>query len=407
MTENTEIINISQKEMADYFSRAFSNSSFKKMIREEESLYRAETLFQKFGNILQAYASATEDLSDKTIDVLANDMMEHKDILFLSYDDRRKISADQNYFGQYVMPKIINLIGDKMGLKEPHSVNDLCNIMAEVATNCKNNKFLTHSFNGALLPSIKQNGLDISKEMFIDEYALLSSAKMEQPYHKGNLLFCELSKATFGYSLGSPERLRHSLTSYNRKQQNDQSTNEFLTLSLQDRLDENKTLSDAEKQKVFAAGKKMIDFYYGKTNKSAIAFIKPETEYERISPEKIKQRLCRNLSYSSYKNPINSFLTEKGDSELSEKYATALENFNKNENTSGLISFIDDFNAKYPENTVIKDKVTIFAIKDMTEFGLNNFEYNGFADGHKIEGGKMSPEQFSIAEFENPVDVFI
>ena len=71
MSDAIEMINISEQEMADYISRAFSADSVKRMITEEDTLYQGEELFQKFGNILQAYASATGDLSNETIDSLA------------------------------------------------------------------------------------------------------------------------------------------------------------------------------------------------------------------------------------------------------------------------------------------------------------------------------------------------
>ena len=178
MSDAIEMTNISEQEMAAYISRAFSANSVKRMITEEDTLYHSEELFQKFGNILQAYASATGDLSNETIDSLAKDLHEHKDILRQPYDRNTRLEAEQIYFGKYVMPKIIENYAKKMKIEQPLSLSDSCKILAAVETSSKNNRFRTHSFNGALFPEIKKNGLDINKEMFTEEFNILSSAKM-------------------------------------------------------------------------------------------------------------------------------------------------------------------------------------------------------------------------------------
>ena len=61
------------------------------------------------------------------------------------------------------------------------------------------------------ISALKKEGLDISKEKFKEEYAILRNVGLFQPYQTGNLLFCELSKASFGYAQYAPERLIYSL----------------------------------------------------------------------------------------------------------------------------------------------------------------------------------------------------
>lgn len=407
MPNAIEIINISEQEMADYISRAFSANSVKRMLTEADTLHRSETLFQKFGNILQAYACTTGDLSNETIDSLAKDLHEHKDILQQPYDQNTRLEAEQIYFGKYVMPKIIENYAKKMKIDQPLSLSDSCKILAAVETSNKNNRFRTHSFNGALLTEIKKNGLDINKEMFIEEFNVLSSANMMQPYQRGNLLFCELSKASFGYALRAPERLVMSLSRYGSEQKKDQSTNEFLTQELRDNLSENQNLSDTDKQKNFAAGKKIIDFYFGEHNKSAIAFVKDKIPYTPVTSEKYEQMLGSQLSSVIFSMRLTSFLDKNNDLSMKNEYEKATKAFKANKDVSKLFDFVGKFNVKYPENNILKRATEMFMVKSMTKFGLNNFTYDGYADGYKIDGGKMSKDQFALAEFENPIDVYV
>ena len=407
MDTTFEIVSISADDMADFMSRAFSSDSVRKMLEEEDSLYHAEELFQKFGNVLQAYASATGDLHDDSIKSLAEDMQKHKDILRKPFDNSKKLEAEQIYFGKYVMPKIIDFHCKKNNISQPLTISDTLKVMAAVENNSKNNRFKTHSFNGSLLPEIKKNGLDISKEMFKEEYGVLASANMMQPYQKGNLLFCELSKASFGYALRAPERLVMSLSRYGHEQQNDQTTNSYLLEAIEKKLSENENLSESDKQKVFAAGKKIVDFYFGEHNKSAIAFVKDAVSYEPVKPEKYAGLLASRFSTYRFSSQLTTFLNQSNDTELSEKYTSAVAEFRQNKNSAPILKIADDFERKYPDSNLFRDETEIFKIKYMSEYGLNNFTYNGNADGYKIAGGKLSRDEFALAEFDNPVSVFV
>ena len=59
-----KISKISAGEMADYFERAFSRPSVKEMISNAASLSAGEGAYKNFGNIMPAYTSETEVLSD-------------------------------------------------------------------------------------------------------------------------------------------------------------------------------------------------------------------------------------------------------------------------------------------------------------------------------------------------------
>ncbi|MBP5161349.1 MAG: hypothetical protein ILP11_04845 [Alphaproteobacteria bacterium] len=407
MTGTIELIDISEHEMADYIERAFSAASVKQMIREASNLFQSTELFRKFGNILQAYASATGDLSDQTINSLAKDLRENQAILRQADDKDTKLEGQQIYFGKYVMPRIIDIYVDKMEIKKPISLFDACKILAAVDANSHHNRFRTHSFNGALLPEIQKNGLDITKELFRDELAILASAGMTQPYQKGNLLLCELSAATFGYALQAPERLKISLTRPVEQQRDDQSTNEFLTQLLQANVSERTNLSDADKQKVFAAGKKMVDFYFGEHDKSAIAFIKEKPYDTPVNPSKYEERLGVHLSAFPVSMCLNSFFKKNNDLTMYEDYKKAVEAFKTNKDISKLCDFVDKFNTKYPNSDILKKTTKAFIIKQMTDFGLNHFSHNGNADGFKVDGGKLPRDKFALAVFDNPIAVYV
>lgn len=402
-----EIIRLNENDMADYFTRAFSRASTKDMLTSAPSLSSAEEYYQNFANILQAYTCATGDLSNKTIDDLSYDFAQHRDIFKQAYDTEKKITSAQKYFGEFVMPKIIAIHSNKLNLKQPLSWKDSCCLLSSVETQSNNNKFKTHSFNGALLDEIKKNGLDINKELFKDEFSILSISGMIQPYQKGNLLFCEMSRASFGYSLRAPERLVMSLSKYGHNQQDAQPTNEFLTQSLEAKLAENEKLNITEKANVLQAGKTMINFYFGVNNKSAIAIKKDNLSYTNSSTDKYIKSIGKACSCLLMEMSVKSFCKREEDSAMSEQYALSVADFKERNNVDKLESFVNKFNQKYPENKLLKEAYSTFMVKNLTESCVNNFTYNGNADGYVVPGGRLATNQFALAEFQNPIDVYV
>lgn len=400
-----EVVDISAEEMADYLTRAFSRRSTEELLTSATSLSDAESKYQNLGNILQAYASATGDLSDKTIDGLVADLAENADVLRQDYDNSRKLSPEQKYFGAFVMPKIAEVHRQRLGLSEPLSFEDSCRVLASVEAQSKNNKFKTHSFNGALLPEIKANGLDISKEKFQEEFAILRQAKMYQPYQTGNLLFCDMSKSTFGYTLRAPERLVMSLATASDRQKDNQSVGEFLTQNLQQKLQQNETVADAEKGKVYAAGKKIIDFYFGEAHQSAVAIVKDSGEH-LASGEKYKQMLGRQFG-AMFGMRLEGFCRQNQDEQSVRQYQEAVAEFNEKGDLKKLEQFTRDFAQKYPDSKLLNGVHETFMTKNMSEFGLNNFTYAGNSDGYRVPSGKLSPDKFAVAEFENPINVYV
>lgn len=66
------------------------------------------------------------------------------------------------------------------------SLEDRVKIQEYVYIRNRNNSFYTHCFPGALLEEVSTNGLDISRELFKDEYKILATC-FETPYKTGEL----------------------------------------------------------------------------------------------------------------------------------------------------------------------------------------------------------------------------
>ena len=390
---------ISNTEMADYFERAFNSQSVEDIICNAESIETGNSYYQTFGNILQAYATATGDLSDASIEQLAKDFDKNKEKCYIPHDSINEIDGIQRYFADHIMPIIIEKHCAQMDLQQPLSLKDNIKIQESIYMQCKNNMFLTHSFNGALIDKVAQNGLDISKEKFQEEFKSLEKTGMSQPYKINKLCFCELSKATFGYAPKSPERLSMIFSNWKQKQKNSQTLHNYLIQSLNANVESTSNTDANIKKEALVAGKKMIDFYFSQ-DKSAIAFMKENCKVSE-PPKTLSKRFKYPFLYFNLR--LNSVL--RNDEEmlkmLSETQAQLKEN-----NFDKLELFIDTFNKKYPEKDTLKYFYKNCTTKTITEDCLNNFVRNGNADGYDIEGGKVPADKFALCKFNNPYDLY-
>ena len=400
--ESYEIKKLSSQDMADYFEKAFANPKVQHMIKSSKNLSAAESNFQHFGNMLQAYVSATGDTSEKMIETLAADFEKHSDKLSQPVN-RDKIDGTQTYFADHVLPHIIKYHRPDYDGQTPLTLEETSDILKRIKLNCQNNRFKTHSFNGALLEEIKTNGLDINKEMFLEEYTKLREEGMYQPYQTGNLLFCELSKATFGYALCAPERLVRTICPM-EKQNDDQPTGEYLAEGLEQRLAK-KNLSPEKHKSVEEAGHKMIDFYFGKDNHSAIAFME-DTNGINTETTGHNSGLKRMFMDYFFKSKVEKFCQSQNNQELCEQFLKALNNAKTKAEFAQMDQCIKEFNQLYPNNGLFEQPIKNAFIKAVTNDCLNNFMYNGNADGYRIESGKLGTDKFSVATIPNPVEMY-
>ncbi len=393
---------LSKEDIALYFEKAFANPRVQHMITSADKLSSAESKFQHFGNMLQAYVSATGDISEKVVEAIAADFEQHSDKLAQPVN-RNKIDGVQRFFADHVLPHIIKHHIPDNDAKSSLSLQETVNLLKKIKLNCRNNRFKTHSFNGVLLNEIKTNGLDIHKEMFQKEYAILRKVGMFQPYQTGNLLFCELSKATFGYALCSPERLVRSICPM-EAQKDDQPTREYLSEGLKQALSE-KNLSPETQKLAMLSGQKMIDFYFGNSPKSAIAFMS-DTNGINSNPLNYKSELDYLFMDYLFKSRIEKFCQSHANPQLYEQFVDALADVKQQENFEKMDKCINKFNKLYPDNNLFEQPIQNAVIKAVTKDCLNNFMHNGNADGYSIDGGRLETDKFSVATLPNPVEMF-
>ena len=239
--------------------------------------------------------------------------------------------------------------------------------------------------------------------MFLEEYAKLREVGMFQPYQTGNLLFCEMSKATFGYALRAPERLVLSISPMER-QKDDQSTREYLSEGLEQGLSQ-KNLSPEKYKSTMAAGHKIIDFYFGKDNQSAMAFMSASND---INTEVVghNNELKRVFMNYFFKLKVKEFCQAQNNQELCEQFTKALDHIQTQGDFVLMDECIKEFSRLYPNNSLFEQPLQNAFIKDVTNGCLNNFMYNGNADGYRIASGKLEPDQFSVATIPNPIEMY-
>ena len=400
-----EIKKLSLDDIAGYFERAFNNPVVKKMLNNSPSLSKASSNFEHFGNMLQAYVTSTGDLSDTMIETLANDFEKYSYKISQSVNTS-KIDGKQMYFADHLMPYIMQHHMDRLGLKEPLNLEQTTKVLKSIRLNCANNQFLTHSFNGALLEDIKRDGLDIHKEKFKKEYAILQSIGIFQPFQTGNLLFCELSKASFGYAKYTPERLAMSLAGDINSHDEYHTINEYFTESFKSCL-QSKNLSTEQYSNAFTAGKRMIDFYFGKDIKSVIAFKESSRRIYTEENDYAHAELKYALTDWMLSSKIEKQCLDKNLQELNDEFKKAVEDIKSTGSYKKMDDFIIKFSAQFPDDKIFQTILKNAIIKAVTNHCLNNFTYNGCADGYIIDGGKLETDKFSLAVIPNPIDQYI
>ena len=400
-----EIEKLSKEDISSYFEMAYNNPIVKNMLNSSSSLSRATSNFQNFGNVLQAYVTATGDMSEEMVEKLAKDFVEYSDKIYQS-SNNSKINGMQVFFADHVLPAIMQHHMQKQGMKEPLTLEQTAVILKSIELNCANNRFHTHSFNGALLNEIQTNGFDINKELFQEEYKILRSVGMYQPYQTGNLLFCELSKASFGYALYAPERLVYSLGGDTHSHKETHSINEHFTEKFQECLTA-KNLSPEEYQKVYLAGKKILDFYFGENQSSVIAFKSVSNEIVKRESDTAHSGLQYALTDFRLRYKIDRICDNDNHPELKKRFADAIEEIKQSKKYEKMDSFIAEFQKLYPDNKVFQEIYRNAVITAVTKDCLNNFMYNGCADGYREDGGKLGTDKFSLAVIPNPVEQYV
>lgn len=396
---NVEIDLFSADELAEYIERFFSNDKVKNLITSAKNINQGRIIYSFLGEFLTSYATATGDFSNEGIETVADNFEKHQSIL-----ERKELpklgeaSEDPkiSLFKASVLPMIVEHWKEKLGKKDNLSLRDMAEISNALAFQCSNNRFMSHSFNGALLPIINEKGLDINNEMFRDEFKTL--AKISQsPYKTGELMFCELSSASFGYAVRSPERLWMTIKQPELLQRNNETVGEFARRNAKAMIQDNEGfLTRSESAEVLESANKIINFYYSDA-KNCISLINQKVDVPyRDSNGPIISNLI-NLP-----NKITLSLSDEDkaryrDCKLSKK-EERLDKFDK---------FLPDLKERYPDLKSSVEAVENASFHDnLMRYGLNNFMHEGYSDGYKIPSGKIERKNLSIATFENPLDMY-
>lgn len=371
---------ISNEMMADYLTSVYENELVKKIISGAQSEGLASLYFQKLGNSLAKYYISTGDNTLEGINNVCNLFMQT--YLNQTFDDQ---------FMEFIISKCAK---DK-GIKHNPTVGEKAEIVNLVASRNINNSFYTHCFPGSLYSTVKQNGLDISNEMFKDELELLEKY-FKTGFKTGKLCYCELSEASLSYATQNvPERVKFALggsilfTKENK-------TESFL-FSLRNnliRLLQVGTLRKDDFYKVYEAGKKLIEFYCTNSQSAIAVFRKNNAIRKDYSISLFKtlnidsnlrgtiiEKKLREIALACQNNPQNtSIILEDGLREL--------------ENIS-------------PELKSIAEKILnddlIFQMKNRA---VRNYMHGGYADGYEIESGKLSSADFAITLCPCPIDLW-
>lgn len=376
---------ISQEEMSKFLERIYENEDVKTAIFQSKNLPKAKLLTDYIGEFLVHYAVSTGDFSDEKISYLATHIAKE-------YESASYIKKDE-LFDKTVAPVMIWQVAKDIGAKQPLSLQDMALVLYNIELQNKNNQFYTHSFNGALFDEVNQNGLDISKELFTDEFKLLSQIGISTPFATGKLLLCELSYASFGYLHSNPERIYMAFGGSIANQKDWQTQQEYLTECLFEKI-EKSGLDETRKKEMLQTGKKIIDFY---TKSDNVCMAVKKQANVGIRSTSSQNFFFNNLSALGMNLPykISKQLETKKFSD-----ACRAKDFDKVE------QILQEWTNQFPEIAPIieKEKMNSFSYA-LRMSALNNFS-TALADGKEVQGGKLRRSDFALSNFVDPVKTF-
>ena len=365
--------NVKVQELSNYMNNLFNSPYFQQVVNYQQSL------FTVLGNLLTKYYISTHDDSEESIKYLC-----------MAYITCLK--EKRNFTEEIYIPYIFKKIREELQLEEPLSLLERVKI-AYLLKERNINKFYIHSFPGALYEEVKTNGLDISKELFQQELSLLERTSRTS-YKKGVLCYCELSEASLSYATsGMPERVKFAL---DIKTDNDidlpkkEYYRKLFQRSITSKIKEG-TLKKEVAPSYIDIGLRVLDFYTS-SDESCIAIFQTR-ESKKVIP---------------LEDFINSFM-KINLYEIS-KTTIGAEIIKRLENITDPIKYIEELDLILIEltntNPLLKEILEIIIDQKLEEIvkhiSIPNLEHGGFADGYEIEGGKLSPRDFSLVKFPTP-----
>ena len=384
-----DFTDISEHDLADYIERLYSNRDFHDALFQAENIDKCRYYTNILSEIMVKYAISTGDLSMDNVKEIVNNVMNNRNKKRYNNPDEMKIDR----FNDSAYPCIVEYWKKKLG-RNDDSLQTTIDIVTAVSIQNRLNGFLTHSFNGALENNVRENGLNIHNEMFKENYQELLKVSADH-YRVGELLFCELSEATYGYMHKSPERLWMKLN-MDFKQNVDESLREYGYRCLDE------LLPDDDQKDIKESVGEMVDFYTSNDN-SCIAIRKRNTAIDDGYAQKEMERLS---SLAKFGLNLPFTITRKIPKELKDKYLQTLRD--KNSTLNDIEILLDEMSNVSEEVREDINKIKAAAgVTLMCKWGIANYLHNGNVDGYRVEGGKLSNKEFALASFKNPVNVYI
>ena len=376
--------------LSTWLTRAMSSDLLKTMLGTDYENNRKT--YNSIGGILINYGIATRDFSDIAIE---------------------KIFSEIKKSGLGVAS---SLIADfhKQNISMPADTSTITvmeEVLRRVEENCHDNGFYTHSFNGALIPAINENGLDMSQEMFSEEYRKFDWA--DSVHAKGALCLTPPSSTTFYYTHDVPERLLAGPLNVSNAdvhtRRNGESTHEYYKRRLDTRLEwashrlgardddptkANKPIDvfgEAGVEDLRQAGMRMVDFYAEPVT-AGIAIIPKQIfeNHDKRAEPCMYGEIVRNLASYKYKENALGLSPE-----LLEKIKKH-DRYRKTDRTLAKILYSQVFseviaNGKLQEFQKLIEGAFISDIKFRTDLE------SGDGYGIVVEGGKVPSDYFSIS----------
>lgn len=373
-------LHISNEEMTSYLNLAYNSEIFNRIVSSAKSEGTAASYFQKVGNAIAKYYISTGDNTLEGINDVCNLFMQS--YLNGSFDDK-------------FMELIISKCAKEIGMEKTPTIGEKTTIVNLVATRNLNNHFYTHCFPGALYGTVKQNGLDISNEMFKEELGLLEKY-FKTGFKTGKLCYCELSEASLSYATQSvPERVKFALGGsilFTKETKYESFLFSFRNNLIQ--LVQVGKLAKDDFYTVYSAGKKLIDFYC-KNENSAIAVFRKNTPKRENYLINLFKRFAVDSSIRNtfFANKLQMILIDCQN--------------NPNNMAKILDDGLNELEKIFPDFKQVAEKVlNDELIFQMKIHAVANFMHGGYADGYEIESGKLLPSEFAITICPCPIDMW-
>jgi hypothetical protein len=411
--------------ISSFLTKAFASQEFKSMFSTD--YYDNIDLYRNIGNSVLTYAIATRDYSAEGFRTLCKAMHDNigvlKNVLNASAEKGHDLSNNPILFNaaeelpeirqfnrNVVAGSIVDSLSKKMDSSEKTDKLGLMDkIVKQVQTNCQENGFYTHAYNGALHDSINTHGLDIHRELFTEHFKTLGKVK-DTMFPTGVLFLSPPSDMTMHFATEGPERFVWGTLLFGGpvKKNSGDTQEQYYKKALDIMLNEHKLVksddgkpqtarerfSKQEYQEMLEAGTQLCEIF-GRPEESGIAFV-PKKFIEKSDKYKAKEK--KKTKYVGMAPEIIGHLAfEENDfisDELQEKIENCQYRLGKSADVTEAEEMLGPLQREIPQSKF--DEVVKNAFLDRVLVSTDF--YYGDAGGVPVTSGKVPREQIAIAK---------